>query len=188
MRILFMNRALRILLWTNGLILFAGAMLGPIYALYVEKVGGDLLDASFAGAIYAVAAGFTTLFSGTYSDKVKNDELIVVAGYIIVGIGFLAYLIVNSVLMLFVVQVIIGLGEAVYSPAYDSIYSKHLDGHKSGKQWGAWESMAYFIIAIGAVLGGYIVTKVGFNAMFILMALLCFASAVYILRLPRKIL
>ena len=50
------NRALRILLSTNGMILLAGAMLGPIYALFVDKIGGDLMDASIAGGIFALVA------------------------------------------------------------------------------------------------------------------------------------
>jgi hypothetical protein len=49
MRLLFFGKVLNILLVTNGMILLAGAMLGPIYALLVEEVGGDLLDASLAG-------------------------------------------------------------------------------------------------------------------------------------------
>ena len=72
------NRALQILLSTNAMILMAGAMLAPIYALFVEKVGGDLMDASIAGGIFALAAGLTTLISGKYSDKIKENELIIV--------------------------------------------------------------------------------------------------------------
>ena len=37
------NKAIKILLITNGFILIAGAMLGPIYALFVKKIGGDQL-------------------------------------------------------------------------------------------------------------------------------------------------
>jgi len=40
------KKKLKILLVTNGLILLSGAMIGPIYAIYVKKIGGDLLDAS----------------------------------------------------------------------------------------------------------------------------------------------
>ena len=69
------NKALRILLMTDGLVLLATAMLGPIYALFVEKVGGSLLDASFAGGTFAVAAGITVLISGKITDKVKQKEL-----------------------------------------------------------------------------------------------------------------
>lgn len=88
MKKLFFNKALKILLFTNGIILFAGAMMGPIYALYVEKIGGDLLDASFTFALYAFAAGIMTLISGRYADKIKENELIVVLGYGLIGFGF----------------------------------------------------------------------------------------------------
>jgi len=188
MKQLFFNKALRILLSTNAMILMTAAMLGPIYALFVEKVGGDLMDASIAGGIFALAAGLTTLVSGKYSDKVKENELIVVLGYSIMGIGFLLYFWVNSIIFLFMVQAIIGLGEAIYSPAFDAVYSKHLDGHKSGTQWGAWESMNYFPTAIGAIIGGGLVTLFGFQPLFVIMAMLCFSSALYIYHLKRSIL
>ncbi|RJR14862.1 MFS transporter [Candidatus Microgenomates bacterium] len=182
------NKPIRILLITNGLILIASAMLGPIYALFVERVGGSLLDASFAFGAYALAAGITTLTSGKVADKVKENELIVVFGYVVMACGFFGYMLVNSVWSLLLVQVIIGLGEAIYSPAFDAVYSKHLDGHKSGREWGAWESINYFTTAFGALFGGLLVTYLGFNAMFTSMGLLSLVSAGYIFRLPRKIL
>jgi len=163
-------------------------MIGPIYALFVEKIGGDLLDASYAFGIFAMVAGLTTLISGKYSDKMKEPELIVVLGYIITALGFIGYIFVSSVWTLFIVQIVIGLGGAVYSPAFDSVYSKHLDGHKSGRAWGAWEALNYFSTALGAVAGGLIAAKLGFNFLFIIMATLCFSSAVYIYILPRKVL
>ncbi len=184
----FFNKALRILLSTNAIILVANAMLGPIYALFVEKVGGSLLNASIAKGLFALAAGITTLLSGKYSDKVKEKELVVVLGYIIMGVGFLLYTWVDTIIFLFVVQIISGFGEAIYSPAFDAVYSKHLDDHKSGTQWGAWESINYFTIAIGAVVGGGIVTLFGFQTLFIIMAMLCFCSALYIYRLKRSVL
>lgn len=58
-----MNRATHILLATNGAVLISAAMIGPIYALIVERVGGDLLDASIAGGVFALAAGITTFLS-----------------------------------------------------------------------------------------------------------------------------
>ncbi|NUM25572.1 MAG: MFS transporter [Candidatus Buchananbacteria bacterium] len=182
------NLPLKILLVTNSIILLAGAMFGPIYALFVEDIGGDLMDASFAGGIFALAAGITTLVSGKYSDRVKENELIVVAGYMIMGLGFLLLSICTSVWFLLLIQILIGLGEAVYSPAFDAVYSKHLDKNHAGKQWGAWESINYFSLAVGAVVGGVIVTLTNFNVLFILMAMMSFASGIYIYLLPRKVL
>ncbi|MBI3980598.1 MFS transporter [Candidatus Microgenomates bacterium] len=184
----FSNRAIRILVATNGLVLVAGAMLAPIYAVYVDIIGGDLMDASFAGGVFALAAGTTVLLAGKFSDRVKEQELVVVTGYVVMGIGFLLYIFVDSVIFLFLVQVLIGFGEAFYSPAFDAVYSKHIENSKAGSQWGAWESMNYFTAAIGAVLGGLVVKNFGFTPVFIIMASLCFASALYIYLLPRRLL
>lgn len=182
------NRALRILLATNGTILIAAAMLGPIYAIFVERLGGDLLDASYAFAIFAAVAGLVTLVSGKYADKLKEPERVIALGYAIMGVGFFGYIFADSVIFLFVLQVVIGLGEAIYSPAFDATYSKHLTDRRSGRQWGAWEAINYFTAAAGAVTGGLLVTFLGFNTMFVIMGLMCVASAVYILRLPRRVL
>jgi MFS family permease len=173
---------------TNGLILIASAMLGPIYALFVDKVGGDILDAGFAGAAFSLAAGFTVIISGKLTDKIKEKELILVVGYVIMGLGFLSYIVVSSMWMLLIAQIVIGFGEAIYVPAFDAVYSKHLEEDNIGSQWGAWESMNYFATAGGAVVGGFVATKFGFSPLFVIMAILSIASGFYIWRLPRKIL
>lgn len=184
----FANRALRILLSTNAMILLAVTMFGPISAIFVEKIGGDLMDASLAGGIFALAAGLTALVSGKYSDRFKENELIVVVGYAIMGVGFMLYMSVDSVISLFIVQIIVGLGQAIYSPAFDAVYSKHLNQSRSGSQWGAWESVNYFTTAAGAIIGGGVVTFLGFRMLFLIMAILCFGSALYIFRLKRSVL
>ncbi len=180
------NKSLKILVATNAIILVAGAMFGPIYALFVEEIGGDLMDASLTGAIFALAAGITVLVSGKLSDKIKHPERVIIFGYIVMGLGFLLYTTVSTIWALFAIQVIIGFGEAVYSPPFDALYSKHLDRNKEGKQWALWESMSYFTAVIGAVLGGLIASSFGFNALFVIMAFLCFTSATYIALIPRK--
>jgi DHA1 family multidrug resistance protein-like MFS transporter len=188
MQKLEVNKALRILLITNASILLAGAMFAPISAIFVEKIGGNLLDASFAGGIFALAAGITIFISGKYADVVKENELIVVLGYVVMGIGFAILTIVNSVTVLFIAQIIIGIGEAIYTPAFDAIYSRHVTHEQSGRQWGLWEANRHFSLALGAFIGGYIANRFGFHTLFIFMAVLCFVSAMYIFLLPRKVL
>ncbi len=188
MRRFLFNKALRVLLLTNAMVLVSGAMLIPIYALFVEDIGGSLMDASLTGGIFALVAGITTLFAGRFADRIKRDKLIVVYGYALSGLGFLLYNFVESILFLFAIQVLVGFSEAFYSPAFDKLYTKHVTIKKAGREWGAWESMNYFSIAIGAFLGGLIVTFFGFNVLFTIMAFLCCLSAIYIWQLPKRVL
>ena len=185
----FFNKSLRILLVTNGLILIAAAMIGPIYAVFVENIGGDLLDASIAGGLFALTAGLVTLFSGKLSDRIRHSEIIMILGYALIGTGFFLYQYVDSILFLFAIQVMIGLGNAIYSPAFDKLYSAHLDSKKAGTEWAAWESMNYFTTAFGALVGGVIVTVFGFNAIFLIMAALSYISASWLYMLsPKRVL
>lgn len=179
---------LRILLVTNALILIAGAMLGPIYALFVEDMGGDLMDASIAGTIFALVAGITTLLSGRYSDQIKESKEIVVLGYALIGIGFAAYIFVNNMYALFLVQALIGFGEALYSPAFDALYTRHVSKKNMGVLSGAWEAMNYFVQALGAIIGGLLVSYFGFDILFVVMSVLCLLSALYIACIKKRIL
>lgn len=183
-----LNKGLVVLLSTNSLILLAGAMLAPIYALFVEEIGGDLLDASYAAAAFALAAGITTMISGKFSDKIRETEYIMIAGYAIMALGFYLLSIVDTIALLLISQVIIGLGESVYSPSFDALYSRHLDKGKAGSEWGLWESMNYFTAATGAIIGGVIAFNFGFDILFLLMSGLCVMSVIYLVCIPRKIL
>ncbi len=183
-----MNKAIKILLSTNGLVLLSAAMIGPIYAVYSEEIGGDLLTASTSWAVFCLTAGIAVFLIGKFVDGVREQELAMMFGYFIISLGFLGYLFVKTPIALFIVQIIIGLGEALYAPAFDATYSKHLVTKKAASLWGTWEAMNYFAMAIGAFFGGLIVNFFGFPILFILMFILTFSSAVFIYFLPRKVL
>ncbi len=187
MKQILFNKAIRILLITNGLILISAAMFGPIYAIFVEQIGGNLLDASLTGGIFAIAAGLTSLFSGNLADKTKHSKKIVAFGYLMMALGFFLYTKVNSIHTLFAIQVLIGFGEAIYSPAFDKLYSEHLAKTKAGRQWGTWESMNYFTLAVGAIIGGIIASQFGFNTLFLIMSSISAISAAYILIFAKEI-
>ena len=182
------NRATKILLSTGTIALVAIAMLGPFYTIFVEKIGGNLLAASLTVAVFAVAAGVTTIIAGRYTNGVKEDELVVVLGYALMGLGFIFYIFVDSLFTLCLVQILIGIGGAIYAPAFEKLYTKHVKNCRVRHIWGAGRAMDYFSVAVGAVIGSLIVTHLGFEVLFILMAAFCFASAAYIYFLPRKVL
>mgnify|MGYP001562041794 CR=1 FL=1 len=184
----YFNRALRILLATNAAVIFAGAMMAPIYAIFVQKIGGDILDAGLTSGVFALVSGLAVLIFGRVSDRMKDSEMLVIAGYFILGIAFFLYNFVDTVLSLFMVQALIGLGYAATAPAYDALYTKHVDGHRSGWQWSGWEAMAYFTTAAGSAAGGFVVSWFGFNALFVTMSVLCLLSALYMYLLPRRVL
>jgi MFS family permease len=184
----YKNPALKALLIGDALVLTAAAMLTPIYAVFVQKVGGDLLDAGITAAALAFGSAAASLVAGRYADSLRNKKQLIVLGYVITGLGFLLFTTIHAVWYLAAVQLCIGLVRALAEPAFDALYSVHLDKNREAEEWGAWEGMSYFVAGVGALLGAAIVSYSSFTVLFLIMAGLCGVSALYMWRLPHRVL
>ncbi|MFC1723387.1 MFS transporter [Nanoarchaeota archaeon] len=171
-----MKKELHILLLSAGLFMLAGGLFGPIYAVFVEDIGGDLLTAGMAYGAFAIAAGVLILFISKWEDRVKHKEKLLVLGYGMSCVGFLGYLFIDKPWHLFLVQIVFGIGEAVSAPAFDALYSKNVQKGKVASQWGAWEGMDYMIGGVSAVIGGGFASLYGFKSLFGIMFILSLAG------------
>jgi MFS family permease len=144
-------------------------MIGPIYAIFVERIGGDILDASWAYFAFMITTGAIIYLIGHWEDRIKHKQKFVVLGYGLKALGCLSYLFVYNQITLIITQIILGLSEAIYLPAYDALYSKYLDKYKEASEWGDWEAMRYVVAAIAALLGGYVAYELGFKSLFVFM-------------------
>ena len=124
--------------------------------------------------------------AGAVTDRLKNKRILIIIGYAVTGLGFLLFISIHNVWYLAVVQLAIGLARALAEPAYDALYSIHLDKHKEAEGWGAWEAMAYATAGVGALIGGAIVSVTSFATLFLIMAALCLFSAAFMFRIPER--
>lgn len=179
------NPALRALLLSNGLVLVALAMLVPVYALFVQKVGGGALSAGLTAGALGLASGVSALISGKLIDRIpaSRTRYVLVVGWLLIGLSMLLYLLVHSVAALFVVQLLAGFVKTISAPAFDTLYARHLDKKSTGQEYGLWEASFFLTAGVGSILGGIIVAYAGFNGVFLAMAALSFIAALYILSL-----
>ncbi|HSX16874.1 MAG TPA: MFS transporter [Patescibacteria group bacterium] len=182
------NPALKVLLISDAMVLIAVAMLTPIYAAFVGGVGGDLLDAGLTASALAFGSAIAALFAGKYADGLRTKKSLLVFSHAVVGVGFLLFITVHSVWYLAAIQAAIGLVRALADPAFDALYSTHLDKSEEASEWGTWEAMAYSAGGVGAIVGGVIVHYGSFRTLFVAMAVLCFASSLYVMRVPKRVL
>ena len=182
-----MGNLRRILLISDGLYLLAGGLLGPIYALFVDEIGGDLLVASTTFAIFMLTAGIGVFLLGLWEDRFKHQRKFIIAGYGVGVLGTFGYLFVNSPPSLFIVQIILGLSAALKDPAYDALFSrsaKHLV-----LAWGQWEAVDYFSLGFGAIIGGLIAQNFGFQALLwcmLIISISSFFTSMLLLRMKKQ--
>ncbi|QQG43858.1 MAG: MFS transporter [Candidatus Roizmanbacteria bacterium] len=181
-----MKNGLKILLLADSWQVTALGMIAPIYAIFVERIGGDLLDASWAYFAFMMSTGVTIFLISHWEDKIKHKEKLIMLGYVLTVAGAMMYIFVFNQFTLIITQIVLGLAQAIKDPAYDALYSDYLDTGKKASEWGDWESMYYVATALAAILGGYIATVLGFRALFVGMAIFSIFSALVCINLFRK--
>ncbi len=164
-----MKKELRILNTASGFSMMAAGLFGPLYAVFVEQIGGDLLTAGAAYSAFCIAGGVFLFIISRFEDRVQKQERILILGYVLQLAGFIGYLLVKTPIHLFIVEAILGISTAIMIPAFDSFYSRHLEPGKFASQWGLWESVNLVVPGVGAFIGGFIARDYGFRSLFLVM-------------------
>jgi len=181
-----MKRGLKLLLISDAWINLALGMIGPIYAIFVEHIGGDILDASFAYSAYMFTAGIVMYLISKWEDHVKHKEKFVIAGYILCSLTCLSYFFVYNQTTLLFTQVLLGISLALLDPSFDSLYSHYVKKSEEASSWGTWEAMNNIVVAISAIIGGFLANQFGFKVLFLIMFVVSLLGPITAIRLFRK--
>jgi len=120
------NRVPSALYLSNGIFVFAGATLGPIYALFAEDIGADLFTVS---ALVATLLVSRIIFNGVvkkFGDQIRAKEDLLLTDFLIRAVVWLSFVFVGNVTGLFIIQILLGIGEAMSSPAFNVLFAKAL--------------------------------------------------------------
>ena len=178
-----MNKYMKLILKADFLMLLSIGLFAPIYALFVRDIGGTILDAAGAWALYAFSAGLCMIFIDMWVDVKKNYTLMLFFGYLLQSISMLGYYFVENIQFLFIIQIILGISVALADPAFDKLYGKFLDKQNFGGQWDSYHSMNMIGSATAALVGGLIAQFFGFKILFLGMFTLGLIGALFSFRL-----
>lgn len=158
---------------------FGVGMLGPLYAVFAENVGGDILDITWVYALYLGIIGLGVLVVGKVADRIGNEKLLV-AGYALSAVGVFCYIFVNSLVSLLLVQLLIGVARALWEPTWYALYDTHSGNDaQDGYIWGLASGLWYIVSAVAMLLGGYVVVHYSFDMLFLVMGCILTLSTLY---------
>lgn len=166
-----MKKGYKILLSASLLANFGDNLIGPFYAVFVEQIGGSILDMGFTVTVYSICTGALMMLVGKVSDKL-DKELITVFGYGLFALGTFFYLIINSPWQLFILQVIFAIGTACLAAPLNALFSQYIQKGKEGAQWGLEGGGTFLAVGAASFIGTIIVSKWGFKFLFMAMFLI----------------
>lgn len=173
------NRTEHLLLWGSNLWFFGEGLLGPLFAVFAQKIGGDLLEITWAWALYLLIAGVVKILVGKLSDGPVQKERLMVLGYALNALFTFSYLFVRTPNQLFLVQIGLGLAVALATPTWEALYALHQNKKKAGITWGLASGEANIAGAVAIMIGGYLVEQYSFSVLFLLMGTVQTLATVY---------
>lgn len=159
----------KILLWGSNVWFFGEGMLGPLFAIFAQRIGGDILDITWAWAAYLIATGFCYMLVGKLISGRDNTSRVMILGYGLNALFTFGYLFVHNPLQLLIVQVGLGIAEAIGTPSWYELYSRNLDEKHSSYAWGLATGQSHLATGVAIIGGGLIVHYMSFNALFVVM-------------------
>ncbi|MFT3933506.1 MAG: MFS transporter [Chitinophagaceae bacterium] len=162
---------------------FGEGMMGPLFAVFAEKVGGDILDITWAWSTYLVITGVLYILVGRFLNKKSYKEKVMVAGYGLNAICTFGYLLVDSPAKLFMVQAGLGVAEAIGTPAWDALYAQNQHEEMDSYAWGLSTGQSQIVTGVAFGLGGLITHFISFQVLFITMGCIQILAALVTSRL-----
>lgn len=176
----------KILLYSNNLWVFGEGMLGPLFAVFAQRLGGSILDISWAWSIYLIVTGILVIVIGKISDVKISKEKLMITGSFLNALFTFGYIFVSSPVQLFLVEAGLGVAAALSSATWSALYSKHGDSSKAGYMWGLANGQAQLTMGVAIIVGGFIVNHFSFTILFITMGIIQAIAAIYQLLILKK--
>ncbi len=177
-----MNREERLLLWSSNIWYFGAGLFGPLFAVFTERIGGDIFSITSVWSAYLITMGVLVIIFGRISDRsYAMTRRMILTGYFLNAVFTFCYLFVSNPRELLILQMGMGLATALASPTWSALYEKFSVKGKEGYAWGlsaGWENIA---TGVAIFVGGNIVSRLSFDELFFTMG--CVQSLAFLVQL-----
>lgn len=171
----------RLLLAQNAFFEFGAGLFGPIYAIFVERIGGNILDAGIAWAIFLITLGLFEALVSKYIDMFESKKVLIITS-IAYSIVVFSYIFVSSVWQLFILQLAAGIILAIDNPAWSSWYAKLQTDRKRGHDFALMYMSNNMARGFAVLIGAAVAQLFGFKVIFVLSAAFILFGLLFIVR------
>jgi len=171
---LTVNRAVQTLLGYLFLVVMSTGFFLPIFAVFITDFvhGATLSTVGFALALYAIAKSCVQIPLARYLDSHKgerDDFYTLIVGAAIAVLYPFGLLAVSEIWHLYLIESLIGFGDAALMSAYYSLFARHVDKGSEGFEWSLFSVGTQTLsLAIGGAIGGVLGDVYGFKILFLL--------------------
>jgi MFS family permease len=148
------------------------SILFVVIPLYVAKLPSNVIhvpDTVLVGiliSLYGLTNSLLQPIVGAFIDRTSRRKPFIVAGLALMGVGTLAFVIAGRFVSLVLIRMLQGVGVALTVPAALALLATSTQKRTRGGSMGIYTSMRMVGLAIGPLIGGALLDRLGFNAAF----------------------
>jgi len=172
-----MNKIVKALLYVESIYALGAGLFLPIFAIFSQKIGGDIFDAGVAAALFLIATSTLEWPIGIWLDKFK-EKWFLAGDYFLEAFVFLGYIFVGNKWELFALQIVLGVASAIGNPAWESLYDKNTPNITSGRSWARAHMYIGYCAGFGILIGSFLAQLYGFNVVFLLGSVFSFIAGI----------
>ena len=182
------NPVIRFLILSDLILTGAAGLLGPIFAIFIEDFieGGNAAVAGVSAGVYLFSKSLLQIPIAHLIDRIqgeKDDFWFMFLFTVLIAMTPILYLFISTPLELYLVQFFLGLCTAFTFPTFMAIFTRHIDKHMEGTEWGVYFTVTDISSAGMALVGGYIAVSSGFPILITILTILSLFGALALLPL-----
>jgi len=189
---LVVSRIIKFLVLSDLVFWSGWGLFNPVFAIFVvEKIeGGNAFVVGVAVAIYWITKSLLRIPLGIFLDSLpgeKDDYFFSISGLFVVALIPFGYYFSSQPWHIYSLQIIHGIAMAVSLSGWHAIFTRHIGRGKEATEWGIQSTTYGFGIGVSGVVGGWLVTKFGFEPVLILVGILGLIGVAILLGLRNEI-
>lgn len=160
--------------------------IGPIFALFIAGFidGGTAEVVGVSTSIYLFTKSIFQIPFSSIIDRIHGEYVdfwFLIVGAVVSTFLPLTYLVIHTPLQLYFVQFLFGVAAAASFPPFMALFTKHLDKHKEGSEWGIYYTLTDLCAAAAAVIGGTMAVTFGFRTLIVVVVFVGILSCLFLL-------
>jgi len=174
-----MRRNLYLIAIVQILVALSMGIVGPVYAIYFEKISGDLKDVGIIIGIYWIIVGILEIPFGILSDKVGKGKIFAIGG-VLISISIFLYPLVSDLHQILIAQIIGAIGYSMQMPAFYALLADMTRKEKRGLEVGLVDSSWNIFYGIASIVSGILTSVFGYSFIFTIAGTLHLTSSIFV--------
>lgn len=182
------NKTIKLLMFSDIFVLTGLGLIEPILAIFIKEnlIGGTIFIAGIASTIFIVTKSIVQLPFSKYVDSHKDKIKWLIIGTFLISLVPFIYIFAKDIKLIFLAQIIHGIGSGLAYPTWLGLWSTHLDKKHESFEWSLYSTLTGIGTALTAAVGAAIAQFIGFAYTFALVGIMSLIGCLILFGLEKK--